>query len=109
MQEQARRLGEPLRWGQREKAVMAAFLSVVALALLGLIAYGLTSGAPARADCISLSFPNTLGASEVKGCGARARTICASGAYRGISDEMRAQCTEAGFSYREPGERPAPG
>jgi hypothetical protein len=102
MQEQARRLGEPLHWGRREKAVMTAFLAVVALALAGLVAYGLSSGAPARADCISLSFPNTLGASEVKGCGARARTICASGAYRGISKQMRAQCAQAGFAYREP-------
>ena len=102
MQEQSRRLAEPLRWGRREKTVMAVFLSVVALALLGMIAYGLSSGAPARADCVSVSFPNTLGASEVKGCGAKAQTICASGAYRGVSEELRKQCTKAGFAYREP-------
>jgi len=102
MQEQARRLAEPLPWGRREKTVMAVFLSVVALALAGLLAYGLSSGAPARADCISVSFANTLGASQVKACGAKAQTVCASGAYRGVSEQLRAQCTKAGFSYREP-------
>jgi hypothetical protein len=100
MQEQARRLREPLRWGRREKTVMAVFLTVVVLALGALAVYGLTSGAPARADCIKVTFANTLGASEVKACGSKARTICASGAYRGVADEMRAQCTRAGFAYR---------
>jgi hypothetical protein len=102
MQEQARRLDTPLSWGKREKTVMAVFLSVVALALLGMLVYGLSSGAPARADCVSVSFANTLGASEVKGCGAAAQKICYSGAYKGVSDELRAQCMKAGFIYREP-------
>src|SRR5438045_507586 len=101
MQDQARRLSEPLRWGRREKTVMAVLGTIVAAALIALAVYGLSSGAPARADCINVTFANTLGASEVKACGARARTICASGAYRGVAEEMRSQCAKAGFAYRE--------
>jgi hypothetical protein len=101
MQEQARRLREPLRWGRREKTVMAIFLTAVALAIGALVAFGLTSGAPARADCINVSFANTLGASEVKACGGKARAICGSGAYKGVAEQMRSQCARAGFAYRE--------
>jgi hypothetical protein len=102
MHEQARRLSQPLRWGRREKAVVLALLTCVVLALVALGVYGLSSGAPARADCVDLSFPSTLGAGEVKGCGSRARQICASGAYRGISHEMQLACQKAGFPYRQP-------
>ncbi len=65
MFEQSRRLSEPLRWGRREKTVVAVLLSCVALALIGLGAYALTSGAPARRDCIDLTFASTLGVARV--------------------------------------------
>jgi hypothetical protein len=100
MQEQAKRLREPLRWGRREKTAMGVFAGIVAAAAIALIVFALSSGAPARADCINVTFANTLGASEVKACGHKARVICASGAYRGVAEEMRAQCTKAGFPYR---------
>ena len=47
MFDQSRRLSEPLRWGRREKAAVAVLLTCVLLALVGLGAYALTSGAPA--------------------------------------------------------------
>jgi len=50
MFEQSRRLSEPLRWGRREKTTVAVLLSCVALALIGLGAYALSTGAPARAE-----------------------------------------------------------
>jgi hypothetical protein len=103
MFEQSRRLSEPLRWGRREKAAIAALLSVVAIALIGLGAYALTSGAPARADCINVTFPSTLGGAQLQGCGAQARRICASGSFRGISQELSVACRRAGFAYRAPG------
>jgi hypothetical protein len=102
MQEQARRLNTPLRWGRREKTVMGVVGAIVAAAAIALIVFALSSGAPARADCIDLEFPSTLGAAEVKGCGEHARHLCASGAYKGLRDEMRAACTQAGFPFREP-------
>jgi hypothetical protein len=102
MQEQARRLHEPLRWGRREKAIVGALLAIVAAAAVALAVYGASSGAPARADCVEFTFPGTLGASYVKGCGAKARRICTSGDYRGIEQQMRAACTKAGFAYKPP-------
>ena len=64
MQEQARRLSEPLRWGKREKTVMASVLAVTAAALIALAIYGLTSGAAARADWPRTSGP--LAAPEIR-------------------------------------------
>jgi hypothetical protein len=100
MQEQARRLREPLRWGRREKTAIGVFLAIVAAAVVALVIFAASSGAPARADCIDVTFANTLGASEVKACGEKARTICASGAYRSVAGALREQCTRAGFAYR---------
>ena len=61
MFDQSRRLSEPLRWGRREKTSWRSCSSCFLLAVIGLGAYALTSGAPARADCISVTFASTLG------------------------------------------------
>ena len=91
MQDQSRRLSEPLRWGRREKR----------LAALGLVAFALTSGAPARAGCIDVTFASTLGAANVKECGARARDTCAApGGFRGVAaQELKAACGRAGYRF----------
>jgi hypothetical protein len=102
MFEQSRRLSEPLRWGRREKTVVAVLVSCVVLALAGLGAYALVGGSPARGDCIKVSFAGTLGGSELRACGARARTICASGSFRHITDELQGACRRAGFAFRPP-------
>ncbi len=102
MQDQSRRLSEPLRWGRREKLVVGTLLAVVVLAAAGLGAFALTSGAPARKDCVDVVFPSTLGGAEIRGCGGQARRICASGGYRGIASELRVACGRAGFAYRPP-------
>jgi hypothetical protein len=102
MFDQSRRLSEPLRWGRREKTAVAALASIVVLALLGLGAYALTTGAPARRDCINVTFPSTLGGAQLQGCGAQARRICASGSFRGLRQELGAACRRAGFPYRTP-------
>jgi hypothetical protein len=102
MFEQQRRLSQPLRWGRREKTAVAALVACVALALIGLGVYAGTSGAPARADCISATFPSTLGAAELHACGGRARNICAAGpvgAYKGIEQQLGAACRRAGFPF----------
>jgi hypothetical protein len=101
MFEQSKRLSEPLRWGKREKTAVAAVISCLLLALLGLGAYALTSGSPARADCIDLVFPSTLGGARLHACGPQARSVCASpGPYRGIGQELLLACRRAGFPYR---------
>jgi len=102
MFEQSRRLREPLRWGRRERTAVAALLSCVVLALVGLGIYALTSGSSARADCIAVTFASTLGGAELYACGAQARRDCASGAFRSIHEELRAACRRAGFPYRPP-------
>jgi hypothetical protein len=97
---QSRRLAQPLRWGRREKAAVATMLACLALVLLGLGGYALTSGAPPRKDCIEVTFASTLGGAIEHACGQRARAVCASpGAFKGIAEEMRAACRRAGFPF----------
>jgi len=75
-------------------------LSCVVLALIGLGAYAVTRGAPARADCIDVTFASTLGAAQVNACGSKARAVCASpGAFREVTAELRAACRRAGFPF----------
>src|SRR6266516_1204083 len=94
---QSRRLRQPLRWGRRERAAIAAVLAVAVMALAALGIYALTSGAPARRDCVNVTFASTLGGAQLQGCGSRARRICASGAFRGIAQELQAACKHAGL------------
>jgi hypothetical protein len=100
MFEQSRRLSEPLRWGRRDKAVVAVLLSCVALSAIGLTAYALTSGAPARRDCVDVTFASTLGGAELRGCGARAKRICGSGVFHGLTQELRTACRRAGLPFK---------
>jgi hypothetical protein len=102
MENRARRLAEPLRWGRRERVVTATLLAVALLVLAGLGAYALTSGAPARRDCIEVTFASTLGGATLHACGTQARKDCDSGSFRAISDELRLACRRAGFPYRAP-------
>jgi len=103
MFEQSRRLSEPLRWGRREKAAVAAVLGCLVLALAGLGAYALTSGSHGRSDCVNVTFASTLGGAQLHACGARAARVCASGSFKGIVPELRAACRRAGFAFRAPG------
>src|ERR1700716_917513 len=100
--EQSRRTSEPLRWGRREKTAIAIVLSCLLLALIGLGAYALTSGAPARSDCVTVTFARTPGGADLHACGAQARRVCASGGFRGIQRELSAACRRAGFPYKMP-------
>jgi hypothetical protein len=102
---QSRRLQQPLRWGRRERLVVATVLAVAVAALIGLGVYALTSGAPARRDCVSVTFASSVGGAELHGCGERARKICASGAFPGIAEELRVACARAGFPFRTPARR----
>jgi hypothetical protein len=100
MMDQSKRLSEPLRWGRRERTAIAALLACAALAVIGLGAFALTSGAPARRDCIEVTFASTLGGATEHACGERARAVCAApSAFRGVADELRASCRRAGFAY----------
>ncbi len=100
MQDQSRRLSEPLRWGRRERTAVAALLACVALAAAGLGVFALTSGSPARRDCIELTFASTLGGATVHACGSQARAICATpGAFHSVVAQLREDCRRAGFPF----------
>jgi hypothetical protein len=103
MQDRSRRLSEPLRWGRREKAAVGAALGCLIAAMIALGAYALSSGSPARRDCIDVTFASTVGGATLHACGARARAICASPSeLKGISDSLRAACLRAGFPFGGP-------
>ncbi len=102
MEAREKRLATPLPWGRREKAVVGALLATLAVALIALGAYALSSGAPARRDCVDVTFASTLGGAELKGCGARARSICASGSFHSIRQQLAEACRRAGFAYKPP-------
>jgi len=101
MFEQSRRLSEPLRWGRREKTVVAAVLGCVAVAAIALAVYGLTSGAPARAGCIDVTFASTLGGAKLHQCDGRARRTCAQPeGFRGVAaQELRVACRDAHYRF----------
>ena len=101
MIDRSKRLSEPLRWGRRERTAIAALLSCVVLAVVGLGVFALTSGSPpARKDCIEVTFASTLGGAVEHACGARARELCASPqAFRSSAEQLRASCRRAGFPY----------
>jgi hypothetical protein len=100
MEARAKRLSTPLQWGRREKAVVGALLGVVVAAAIALGAYAISSGSPARKDCVEVVFPSTLGGARLHACGARARRICASPAsYKSVGDALGEACKRAGFPY----------
>ena len=100
MVDQSRRLSEPLRWGRREGRSRGGCSRAWLLAALGLGAYALTSGAPARRDCIEVTFASTLGGATDARLRRASQAVCASpGAFRGIADGVRAACRRAGFPF----------
>jgi hypothetical protein len=100
MVDQSKRLSEPILWGRRERSVIAVLLACVVLAVIGLGAYALTSGAPKRAGCIELTFASTLGGARLHACGKRARAMCAApSALESRTGSLRDDCRAAGYPY----------
>jgi hypothetical protein len=103
MEARAKRLSTPLQWGRREKTAVAALLAVFVVALVALGAYALTSGSPARKDCVEAIAPSTLGGVRIHACGSRARLVCASAASdKGYGDALGESCKHAGIPYTKP-------
>jgi hypothetical protein len=101
MMDQSKRLSEPLRWGKRERAAVTAMLVCVALIVVGLGAYALTSGGAARKGCIEFNFASTLGGATEHACGRQARQVCASReAFQHVAGELQAACRRAGLPFR---------
>jgi hypothetical protein len=100
MEARAKRLSTPLQWGRREKTAVGGLLAILLVALIALGAYALTTGSPARVDCVEVTFPSTLGAAKIHACGSRARVICANGgSYKGLAAQLSVSCRRADFPY----------
>ncbi|MGA7705148.1 MAG: hypothetical protein WB998_09665 [Solirubrobacteraceae bacterium] len=101
MQEQSKRLAEPLHWTRAGRlAVLAACgLLVVALVTVGVLAS--TTGSR-QAGCIEVTYASSLGAALMHPCGAHAREACArpdqypAAAAHGA---LREACRQAGLPY----------
>jgi hypothetical protein len=102
MYQQAQRLSEPLRWERRQKAALAFAVSVFAAGALAIGIYAATNSTPARADCIRVTFASTLGGADLRGCGGKARRICASGSFPNLTDQLASACKRAGFPFKRP-------
>ncbi len=102
MEAREKRLATPLQWERRERTIVGALLAVVLAAVIALAAYGLSSGGATRKDCVDVMFASTLGGAQIKGCGARAREICASGSLPSLAEQLRVACRRAGFAYNPP-------
>jgi hypothetical protein len=102
MQEQSRRLSEPLRWTPAGKwAVICVTVLLIAGGVFGVVD-ATTGGKQLAAGCIEVTFPSTLGAAAAHPCGARAREVCASPAENpGLAEHgaLREACRRAGIPY----------
>jgi hypothetical protein len=100
MENRSKRLSEPLRWGRREKAIVATLLSCLLLVAVGLGAFALTSGSREPKDCVDITFASTLGAAKMHACGARAKTLCAAPqASKEIAQPLKQACRRAGYPF----------
>jgi hypothetical protein len=101
MQEQSKRLSEPLRWTRGGKlAVLSA--CVVLLAALATVAVLASTSGSRPAGCIEVTFPSTLGAAVIHPCGARASELCANPSENpavAAHDALRDACRQAGLRY----------
>jgi hypothetical protein len=100
MENRSKRLSEPLRWGSREKRIVAVLLSCVALGLIGLGAFALTSGSKEPKDCVDVTFASTLGVAKMHACGARAKVLCAAPqASKEIAQPLEQACRRVGYPF----------
>ncbi len=98
----AQAVASPRRLTGRERRTVGA-VGAVALALVALALFALTSGATQpRRGCIDVTFQSSLGGQVLSACGAAARGMCASigtpGGYTGaVAVVLGTQCRKQGI------------
>ena len=101
MQEQSKRLAQPLQWTRAGR--LAVIVTVLVLAIGTVVAVIASTGKETLArGCIQVTFASTLGAAVVHPCGARAREVCAKPAENpGLAEhgKLRDACRRAGLPY----------
>jgi hypothetical protein len=106
MQEQSKRLSEPLRWTRAGRIGVIAAGAVLLAALATVAVIVATSGSSRRAGCMEVTFASTLGAAVIHPCGAKARALCANPAEdpaAAANGALREACRQAGLPYGRPG------
>jgi hypothetical protein len=101
MQEQAKRLSEPLRWTRSARLAVVA-VSVVLLMAAATVAVLASTKGGRQAGCIEVTFASTLGAAVIHPCGSRARSLCAIPAENPAAaahGALREACRQAGLPY----------
>jgi hypothetical protein len=101
MQDQSKRLSQPLTWTRGGRLAVAAVVLLLLVAGVVAVVVG-SSGGAARPGCIEVTVPSTLGGAIVRQCGARARDSCAHpGANPGLATNgaLREACRNAGLPY----------
>lgn len=102
MQDQSKRLSQPLRWTRTGRLAVAAAVLVLLAAGAVAAVIGSTSGARARRGCIEVTVPSTLGGAVVRQCGSTARAMCIDPAANpglAANGALREACRRARLSY----------
>jgi hypothetical protein len=102
MQDQSKRLSQPLQWTRASR--LAVLAAVLVLVLGGAVAavIGSRGGSPVRRGCIEVTVPSTLGGAVVRQCGATARGMCAQPAQNpglAANGALRDACRRTGLPY----------
>ncbi len=101
MQEQSKRLSEPLRWTRAGRLAVLGVGGLLLAALVTVAVLASTTGSR-QAGCIEVTYASSLGAALMHPCGAHAREACArpdqypAAAAHGALLEA---CRQAGLPY----------
>lgn len=91
------------RYRSRREQIAVRAMALVALVLIGLVAYSLTSHQARTGNgCIDFNYSTMIGGAEMYKCGAPARVVCAtprgqSGIDGDFQPELYAACRKAGI------------
>jgi hypothetical protein len=102
MIDQSKRLSEPLGWTRAGKIAVAIVAACLVISVIGVGVYALAGGTRQAKDCISVTFPSTLGAAYLSGCGTHAKELCASPASNPGAEAdgaLQRACRRAGYPY----------
>ncbi len=87
----AQAVGTPRRLTDREKWILRAVVGSVAVLAVAIVIAAVSSGQKSTKTCINVTAPSFIGAEQVSGCGAQARSICRSAADQGVYNQALAQ------------------
>lgn len=102
MQEQSKRLSQPLRWTRAGR--LAVIVTVLVLAVGTVVAIIVSTGSEKKLapGCIQVTFASTLGGATDRRCGEHAREACAAPAQNpalAAHGALREACRKAGLPY----------